>query len=80
MLDDATAFARPRRCTDEDDDDEADDVDDGGIMVLPDATAAAESIDSPGLEFKWIFRADLASEDRKEKENLAINLHLKPRM
>ena len=47
MLDDATALARPRRCTDEDDEDEADDVDDGGIIVLP--AAAAESIESPGL-------------------------------
>lgn len=47
MLDDATALARPRRCTDEDDEDEAEDVDDGGIIVLP--AAAAESIESPGL-------------------------------
>lgn len=56
MLDEATALARPRRCTDEDDEDEADDVDDGGIIVLPDATAAAESIESPGLFFKCFLR------------------------
>lgn len=46
---DATALARPSRCTDDDEEDDADDVDDGGIIVLPDATAAAERIESPGL-------------------------------
>lgn len=58
MLDDATALARPRRCTDEDDEDEAEDVDDGGIIVLP--AAAAESIESPGLLNYDIFMGDLA--------------------
>ena len=67
MLDDATALARPRRCTDEDDEDEADDVDDGGIIVLP--AAAAESIESPGLLKLRHFMGDLAREDRERERD-----------